>query len=846
MAGDRSFGGAVKLTGENEYKKALADMTKSLKIVSAEMKATATSFDAGDKSEKELAEETEKYNKALEEQKKALGDLKSKLADAQTTYAKMQSENEKLVKQYDEEDKKLKEIEKTLGKSSDEYKEQEKVVKDLEKALNVSNKELEREGKTIDDTRLKLAKAETTINQTSEALDNLGKEAEDSANQVERSSDGFTVMKGVLANLATDVIRSAVDGLKQLGSAFVDVGKQAVDSYAEFEQLEGGVKKIFGDDMAQTVIENANNAFKTAGLSANEYMETVTGFSASLIQSLDGDTTKATEIADRAITDMADNANTFGTSMESIQNAYQGFAKGNYTMLDNLKLGYGGTKEEMQRLIEDASKMTDVMEELGVTVDAEDMSFANIANAISVVQSNMGIMGTTTKEASSTIEGSTASMKSAWQNMLTGIADENADFSQLASNFIGTLITEDGQGGVLGTLIPRISQVVTGISEAIQEVVPQLMEAVVPLIQENLPIIMDAIKGALETILDVLPEIIPVIADLIPEIVQTLVGLLPDIIDAGIQLLMGLIQGITEAIPQLIEMLPEIIETIVTTLIDNLPYILTAGRDILTALIQGLEEAIPQLIEMLPTIIETIIETLVADLPFIINAGINILVALINGIIEAIPQLIEMLPTIIKTIVKTLADNLPQIIASGKLILQKLIEGIKSIFGTLTKTAQEIWTKIKAEVSQIPARMKQWGIDMIQGLIDGIRSMLGHVAEVAKDVANAIADFLHFSRPEKGVLREYESWMPDFMQGMAESLRESAPMLLDEVEAIANGINGAMTLEGSIGSGAYAGAVTSESMVEAFKEALSDMKIELDDEVAGKFVEKTVARAIYT
>ena len=843
MAG---FGGAVKLTGEDSYKKALADITRSLKVVSAEMKATATSFDAGDKSEKELALDSEKFAKALEDEKKALGDLKNKLADAQVGYARMQEENAKLVKQYDEEEKKLKEIEKTLGKNSDEYKEQEKVVSDLAKAVNDSNKELEREGKTIDDTRIKIAKAETTINQTANALEKLGDDAEDSSNKIKDSSDGFTVMKGVLANLATDVIQNAVNGLKQLGAQFVEVGKSAVDSYAEFEQLEGGVKKIFGDDMAQTVIDNANNAFKTAVMSANEYMETVTGFSASLIQSLDGDTQQATQIADRAITDMADNANTFGTSMESIQNAYQGFAKGNYTMLDNLKLGYGGTKEEMARLIEDASKMTDVMDELGVSVDANDMSFANIANAISVVQSNMGIMGTTTKEASATIEGSTASMKSAWQNMLTGIADENADFSQLASNFIGTLITEDGQGGVLGTLIPRITQVVSGISEAIQTVVPQLIEAVVPLIQENLPIIMDAISGALETILGVLPEIIPVIADLIPDIVETLVGLLPEIIDAGIQLLLGLIEGITEAIPQLIEMLPEIIETIVTTLIANLPLIIEAGIELMVALITGIVDALPQLIEMLPTIIETIVTTLLDHLPELVEASIQIMVALIGGLIEALPQLIEMIPQIIVTIVETLKANWPQIVASGKEILKSLISGIKSIFGSLKQTAGEIWNKIKEVVSQIPAKMKQWGIDMIQGLIDGIMSMIGKVGEAVSSVAQTIASFLHFSRPDRGVLREYESWMPDFMQGMAESLKESAPMLLDEVEAIANGINGAMSLEGSIGSGAYAGAVTSESMVEAFKEALSDMKIELDDEVAGKFVEKTVARAIYT
>ena len=329
MAG---FGGAVKLTGESEYRKALTQITQSLKVVSAEMKATSTSFSAGAKSEKDVAQSAEALSKALNTQKSALASLKSQLATMQADYQKTGQTHQQLIQKYDQEKAKLAEIGSTLGTSSQEYKNQEKVVNDLAQEVAKSQKAYDQQGKSLDQMRIRTANAETTCNQTAIALDKLGTEAEEAGKSAEKSSEGFTVMKGILANLGSQAIMSVISGLKQLGSAFVDVGKNAISNYAEFEQLEGGVKKIFGDDMAETVKNNAQNAFKTAGMSANEYMDTVTGFSASLIQSLDGDTKKATDLADQAIRDMSDNANTFGTDIGSIQNAYQGFAKGNFTI----------------------------------------------------------------------------------------------------------------------------------------------------------------------------------------------------------------------------------------------------------------------------------------------------------------------------------------------------------------------------------------------------------------------------------------------------------------------------------------------------------------------------------
>ena len=336
MAG---FGGAVKLTGESEYRKALAKITQELKVVGSEMKATASAFQSGDKSITDVASESEKLSKALDSQKNSLAGLKSQLSQMQTAYDKMGDDHKELLDRYTDEKKKLEEIGRTLGTSSKEYQDQKTVVENLSKEVTDSTRAYDAQGKALNDMKIKTANAETVCNNTAKALNDLGNEAIESGKNAEKGSDGFTVYKAVLADLASTAIKNALNGLKQLGGAMVDVGKQAVSGYAEMEQLEGGVKKIFGDDMASTVIENANNAFKTAGMNANEYMDTVTSFSSSLIQSLNGDTKTATGVADRAIQDMADNANTFGTDIKSIQNAYQGFAKQNFTMLDNLKLG---------------------------------------------------------------------------------------------------------------------------------------------------------------------------------------------------------------------------------------------------------------------------------------------------------------------------------------------------------------------------------------------------------------------------------------------------------------------------------------------------------------------------
>ena len=321
------------------------------------------------------------------------------------------------------------------------------------------------------------------------------------------------------------------------GAAAVALAKQSIEAYADYEQLAGGVETLFKTS-SDRVMQYASRAYETAGLSANEYMETVTSFSASLLQSLGGDTAAAAEVADRAIIDMSDNANKMGTSMESIQNAYQGFAKQNYTMLDNLKLGYGGTKEEMARLIKDAASMKEAQAELGVTVDESSMSFGNIVNAISVMQKQMGIAGTTAKEAGSTISGSVNAMKASWQNLLVGIADENADFDALVDNFVNSVITA-GEN-----IIPRIETILGGLGNLIRSAAEKL----------------------------------------VPTVVTYIVSNLPNIVQAGIQLVVTLAGALIQALPQLIASVPQIINAVVNGLRSSFPSIQGAGREIVNAL----------------------------------------------------------------------------------------------------------------------------------------------------------------------------------------------------------------------------------------------------------------------
>lgn len=337
------------------------------------------------------------------------------------------------------------------------------------------------------------------------------------------------------ANIAGQAI---VAGVKAVAGAVKTIGEAAIQSYGEYEQLVGGVETLFKSS-ADTVMQYAANAYQTAGMSANEYMTTVTAFSASLLQSMGGDTDAAAEKANLAITDMSDNANKMGSSMESIQNAYSGFAKQNYTMLDNLKLGYGGTKEEMQRLLDDANALNAAQGNYtNYTID----SYADIVDAIHTVQTEMGITGTTQLEASTTIQGSIASMKAAYDNFITGLGDENADMEELITNLLGRTVT------VAENLLPVVERILENIGVVVQEKGPEMIEKFVGYAVEKLPQVielgMKMVMAIVSGLADNLPQIVRSVLDMMATIVKTFVSSLPDIVDVGKQIVKGLWEGI--------------------------------------------------------------------------------------------------------------------------------------------------------------------------------------------------------------------------------------------------------------------------------------------------------------
>ena len=441
-----------------------------------------------------------------------------------------------------------------------------------------------------------------------------------------------------IGSLASSALTGVTAAIGTASTALVGLGTASVSSYADLEQNLGGIETLFKGS-ADKVIKNAENAYKTAGMSANQYMETVTGFSASLLQSLGGDTEKAADVADMALTDMADNANKMGTSMESIQYAYQGFAKQNYTMLDNLKLGYGGTKEEMQRLLSDAQKLT------GVKYDITNLS--DVYNAIHVIQEDLGITGTTAKEAASTITGSISSMKASFDNFLNG----SGTIDQLVSTGITAIQNiVNAAGKLLPDLVQSVADATPQIVEGINQIFPQILD----LIMTNAPMILSSIGQILmsltTTLITYMPQILTLAMQLIQYFITGIVTMLPQIIQMGIQLITQLITGIAQMLPQLIPQAVNAIITIATGLIDNIDQIINAGIQLIVGLGEGLINALPQLLEKVPILITNLITSITNNLPKLLQMGVTLIVKLAAGIIKAIPQLLAAIPQIISAI----------------------------------------------------------------------------------------------------------------------------------------------------------------------------------------------------
>lgn len=499
------------------------------------------------------------------------------------------------------------------------------------------------------------------------------------------------------------------------------ITKMAVSNYAEYEQLVGGVETLFGTS-ADKVKQYAADAYQTAGMSANDYMTNVTSFSASLLQSLGGDTEKAAEVANRAMIDMSDNANKMGTNMESITNAYQGFAKQNYTMLDNLKLGYGGTKSEMERLIADSAALTDVQKQLGVTVDANDMSFGNIVNAISVMQASMGIAGTTSSEALGTISGSLNMTKSAWDNLLTGIANPDANLGSL----IGNLVTS--ATAAVNNLLPVVQQALVGVVQFVGEIIP--------------PII-DMLPGLLE-------QLVPVALNAFGNVMGALFGALPQLLEVALGAIMMIANGLTTNLPTIIPYVVDIILQIANTLMANLGDLLIAAVEIILALVQGITNSIPILLAQAPVIVQNLTDSLIKAGPLLNSATTRIMLIVVSGLIQNLPQLLTAAIQIVTTLMTGIIQNIPMLLQAAEQCISQFQESFGSIdWGTL-------------------------GTNIINGIVSGISSSASAIATAARNAAKAALDsaksLLGIKSPSK-VFRDQVGAM--IGEGMALGIEDS-------------------------------------------------------------------------
>lgn len=773
-----NFGLKIGLEGEKEFKKALADINSSFKVLGSEMKLVESQFDKNDTSVSALTARNEVLNKAIEAQKQKIETLRAALQNAAESFG----ENDRRTQNWQVQ------------------------LNNAEAALNGMERELDQNNDA-------LAKAENGMDEAGEAADEMSDELDEAGDSAEESESKFsglgTTLKAVGAAMGAVVVAAAAGAVK--------LGKEVVSAYADYEQLVGGIDTLFKDS-SNEMQRYAANAYKTAGMSANDYMETVTGFSASLISSLGGDTEKAAKYADMAITDMSDNANKMGSDMESIKNAYAGFSKGQFNMLDNLKLGYGGTKTEMERLLADAEAIS------GIHYDID--SYADVVSAIHVIQEEMDIAGTTAKEADATISGSISSLQSAIQNLIVGFGDADADMEMLCENMVDAFQTvvknitpvienivkalptvvealiqaiADLLPTLLETVTELFSQVLTTLLSLLPSLIPAAVEAVMTIVNtliENLPLLVDAAVQLITTLVSgiasALPQLIPAAVEAVITIVQGLVDSLPMILDAALQLVTGLAQGILDAIPVIIEALPEVIMSIVNFILDAIPQIIDTGIQLLTSLVEALPQIIATIVEAIPKIIDGIINAVLNAIPQIIEAGIELLISLIKALPQIITTIVAAIPEIIGGIVDAVIGNIDKIIVAGVELFVALIENLPTIIIEIVKAVPQIITGIVEALGKGVSKMAEVGKNLVKGLWDGIQGLASwlwnKVSGWISSIWDGICDFFGIHSPSREM-----AWVGEMLvKGLSGSIEDNGDEAVKAAEAMSEDIDDVM------------------------------------------------------
>jgi phage-related protein len=549
-------------------------------------------------------------------------------------------------------------------------------------------------------------------------------------------------MSGKAVGALKGVATVGLAGVGTAVAALAGVGKSSLDAYASWQQAVGGVDTLFKDASA-TVQKNAADAYRTAGISANEYMEQVTSFSASLISSLGGDTAKAAELGNTAMIDMSDNANKMGTDIETIQQTYQSLARGNYAMLDNLKLGYGGTKSEMERLIQDANKVKQANGEMG---DLSIDKFSDVVQAIHIMQQQMGITGTTTDEAAKTIEGSVNMMKAAWQNWLAELGKDNADINGLTKQLVDSVST------VIQNVGPRIAQIITGITAALPQLFSSLGGTLPALVMQILPPVLGAL-GQLGTMLltSATTWITTSLPQLLAQFQAWVTSRLPSFLQTGLTMVTNLLQGIVQALPQ----------------------IASTAVIVLTTLLDGLSAQLPQLIPIGINAVLNLVQGILNNLPQIIDSGLKLILGLAQGLINALPDLVGKVPILIGQLVGGIINRLPQILQAGVQLLGALANGFIASVPRLIGAIPGMVGQIMHGFTSV-----NWGsvgLNIITGIATGIAGAAGRLVTAAVDAANNALNWVKRKLGIHSPSRVFRDQVGEMIgEGMAVGIDESA------------------------------------------------------------------------
>ena len=556
------------------------------------------------------------------------------------------------------------------------------------------------------------------------------------------------------AKIGTAAVSVAAAGIAALTTT-------AIKNYAEYEQLVGGVDTLF-KNASKKVQGYAAEAYKTAGMSANDYMANATAFSASLISSLGGDTEKAAEYANRAMLSMSDNANKMGTNIDSIVQTYQSLARGNFAMLDNLKLGYGGTKAELQRLIKDASTYTDIQKEMGIAVDASSMSFDNIVNAIAVVQGKLGIAGATSLEAATTIEGSLNSMKAAWQNLLTGIADDNADFDVLINNMVESV------GTFAGNILPRVEVALNGIVGLIEGVAPQIVARLPEIVQSVLPNLVVAIQELVTSAAEALPSLVEVaLGTVAPSLLSAIQTIAPVLLQSLPTIFSSLASGIENALPMLIETAISLVDEVAKVLPDLIDAIIVVLPSLFKTLADALlKEGLPQLVE----IVMTLATELVKLVPDLVSALTEILPAFYEAFI---PAVLDSLPILLEGLIPLITElfaALPAILVSAFLLGNPLSLLFAAIYATIKTYGEDIKNFFAETIPQFIADIIAW----FEELPYKIGVLIGEVILFFQGMPEKIKTWL------LATIEKIKTWISDTKN----IVQQKVPEIVDKIKNI--------------------------------------------------------------